>query len=641
MCGIAGIIQFNGLAIQTQYLQQLSDTLEHRGPDDLGFLTYTPSSTLQVSRHPQELTPGTVGLIHRRLSILDLSTAGWQPMVSSNRSYAITFNGEIYNYLELQAELKTLGYTFSSQSDTEVLLTAYIHWGKGMLSRLVGMFALAILDTQKQTLFIVRDFFGIKPLYYTQWTGGFAFASEIKALLQLPHQTRQINPQRLYDFLTVGLTDTGSQTLLKDIQQLPAAHYLEINLDKSSPLQAQRYWQVTVDEPSELSFGDAAQRLQELFLNNISLHLRSDVPIGVALSGGIDSSSIAMSMRYLNPDLAIHTFSYIAEDSRINEEPWINIVNHASGAIAHKTQPTPQELVQDLNHLIYNQDEPFGSTSIYAQHCVFHLAQKSGIKVMLDGQGADELLGGYYPYLAGRLASLIRQGKWFKAQQFLEKIRHFPGANKYPFFKQALGLFLPLNIKGQIKSYLGKPTFPLWLNQNWFTKHDVKSSSIPSIKGDNLLKEQLLQSLETSLLGLLRYEDRNSMSHSLESRVPFLTPTLVNFLFSLPEEYIVDEQSNTKAIFRKAMRGIVPDQILDRRDKIGFATPEQDWLATLNPWVESVLNSQTAQEIPVFNIDIIKQEWQALLQGQGVFNFRIWRWLNLIQWTEQYQIYFD
>jgi len=639
MCGIAGIVHFNGSQILIQHLKQLSDTLAHRGPDDLGFLSYTPSFGLEVSRHPQET--GTLGLVHRRLSILDLSDAGWQPMVSIDRRYAITFNGEIYNYLELQAELKSLGYTFSSQCDTEVLLTAYIQWGKAMLSRLVGMFAFAILDTQKNSLFLVRDFFGIKPLYYTEWEGGFAFASEIKALLELPWVTRQINPQRLYDFLTSGVTDTGNQTLLSNIKQLPAAHYLEINLTSPNSFYPQQYWQVNLDESWDLSFTEAAQKLQELFLNNISLHLRSDVPVGVALSGGIDSSSIAMSMRYLNPNLELHTFSYIAEDSKINEEAWIDIVNHASGAISHKTQPTPLELVQDLNNLIYTQDEPFGSTSIYAQDRVFRLAQKSGVKVMLDGQGADELLGGYYPYLASRFASLIRQGKWLKAQQFLEKIRQFPGAENYPFFKKALWLFLPLNLKGQVKTLLGKPTFPLWLNQKWFNEHNVRNSSIPTLKGQNLLKEQLLQNLEFSLLGLLRYEDRNSMAYSLESRVPFLTPTLANFLFSLPEEYIIDANSNTKAIFRKAMRGIVPDKILDRRDKIGFATPEEKWLVTLNPWVESVLNSETAQSIPVLNIEIIKQEWQDVLQGKGVFNFRIWRWLNLIQWSRQYKIEFD
>ena len=635
MCGIAGILHYDQTPISPHHLQQLSQTLYHRGPDDHGYLTYSPQNEITVSRHPDQLPPGNLALIHRRLAILDLSPAGWQPMISQDKHYAITFNGEIYNYLELQQELKSLGYSFHSQSDTEVLLTAYIHWGQAMLTRLVGMFAFAILDRQQQILFLARDSFGIKPLYYSQWETGIAFASEIKALLPLPQIKRQINPQRLYDFLTCGLTDTGSETLLSTI------HYLTLSLTSPPTLAPQRYWQINPNQTQDLSFTEAAQQCRDLFLDNIALHLRSDVPIGVALSGGVDSSSIVMAMRHLNPQQTIHSFSYTAEDPQINEENWIDIVVNAAQTVAHKTQPSPQELIQDLDHLIDTQDEPFGSTSIYAQHRVFRLAQENGIKVMLDGQGADELLGGYYPYLAARLASLIRQGKWLKAKQFFEKICQFPGAETYPFFKQALGLFLPLNLKAQIKTYLCKPSFPLWLHREWFQAHHVHSTAIPRLQGQHLLTAQLEQSLETSLLGLLRYEDRNSMAHSLESRVPFLTPKLVNFLFSLPEDYIVSPDSTTKAIFREAMQGILPEPIRTRRDKIGFATPELSWLTTLNPWVESVLNSDTAHTIPVFNIEVIKQEWQAVLAQKSPFDFRIWRWLNLIKWAEQNQINFD
>ncbi|MEB3193322.1 MAG: asparagine synthase (glutamine-hydrolyzing), partial [Snowella sp.] len=539
---------------------------------------------------------------------------------------------------------------FHSHTDTEVLLTAYIHWGQALLTHLVGMFAFAILDTQKQTLFLARDFFGIKPLYYTQWENGFAFASEIKALLQLPQINRNINPQRLYDFLTCGLTDTGSETLLTSIQQIPAAHCLEISLIQPKEAIAQRsatrcppkrYWHINTEQTLDISFTEAAAQCREIFLENINLHLRSDVPVGVALSGGVDSSSIVMAMRYLNPDQEIHSFSYTAEDPSVNEESWIDLVVKAAQTCSHKTQPTPQELIQDLDRLIDTQDEPFGSTSIYAQHRVFRLAQQNGIKVMLDGQGADELLGGYYPYLAARLASLLRQGKWLKARQFFEKICQFPGASQYPFFKQALGLFLPLSLKAEIKTYLGRPSFPLWLNRHWFEQHQVKNSSIPRLKGQDLLKAQLLQSLDTSLLGLLRYEDRNSMAHSLESRVPFLTPKLVNFLFSLPEDHIVSPDSTTKAVFREAMRGILPDPICTRRDKIGFATPELNWLTTLDPWVKSILNSEMAHTIPVLNIHFIQQEWQSILEQKTPFDFRVWRWLNLIKWAEKNQITFE
>ncbi|MDJ0617907.1 MAG: asparagine synthase (glutamine-hydrolyzing) [Calothrix sp. MO_192.B10] len=639
MCGIAGILQFNRSGIDSQMLKNLSNSLYSRGPDDLGFLGWSGTSPVQVSRNPDDLQNCWLGLVHRRLSILDISEAGWQPMVTSDGRYAIVFNGEIYNYLELQRELKTLGYTFYSHSDTEVLLTAYAHWGTQVLNRLVGMFAFAILDTHTRHLFLARDFFGIKPLYYTDWQGGFAFASEIKSLLQLPGVNRQVNPQKLYDYLRFGVTDHGEETLFTKVRQLPPAHYLKFSLDSLQVTQPVRYWQVELNQPLEISFKAAAEKLQELFLENIRLHLRSDVPIGAALSGGIDSSSIVMAMRYLEPDVELHTFSYIADDPKVNEEHWVDIVSQAARTNLHKTQPLPTQLVEDLDYLINIQEQPFNSTSIYAQHQVFHLAQTAGIKVMLDGQGADEILGGYRIYLGARLATLIRQGHWHQVTQFLEQASRLPEMNRLRLLLVGGGFLLPDNFKGLARQLIGKEFAPSWLNSRWFAEREVMLSLPPSRHKKEVLREQLYQSLDNNLLSLLRYEDRNSMAFSIESRVPFLTPTLVNFMFSLPEEYIIAPDGTTKAVFRQAMRGIVPDSILDRRDKIGFATPEFNWLATLRPWVEEILHSK--QSIPALNMDQVNQDWQAVIQGLKPFDFRIWRWINLIKWAEKYAVKFE
>ncbi|WP_309728357.1 asparagine synthase (glutamine-hydrolyzing) [Chamaesiphon sp. OTE_75_metabat_556] len=641
MCGLAGIFHFDRSNINPQLLKKFSEVLANRGPDDRGFLGWSGTSSVQLSRHPDELSNCWLGMVHRRLSILDLSPSGWQPMATLDGRYAIVFNGEIYNYLELQAELKALGYIFSSHSDTEVLLHAYAQWGIQSLNRLVGMFAVAILDTHKRSIFLTRDCFGIKPLYYTHWHNGFAFASEIKALLKIPNLNRQVNSQRLYDYLRFSITDYGEDTLFANIHQVPAAHYLEVSLDYPTEFQPVRYWQIDRDRRLEVSFEAAAQQLQELFLNNIRLHLRSDVPVGAALSGGIDSSSIVMAMRYLEPDLQLHTFSYIAKSPKINEEGWVDIVSQKANSISHKIQATPEQLVADLDRLIYLQDQPFGSTSIYAQHQVFKLAREAGIKVMLDGQGADEILGGYRHHLGPRLASSIRQRKWAEATKFLYNASKLPDFGALQLMLVGGGLLLPEDIADTARNLVGKSFAPSWLNDTWFIERGAKLRFSLPIHSQEMLKEKLHQSLETGLLSLLRYEDRNSMVASIESRVPFLTPNLVEFLFSLPEEYIIAADGTSKAIFRQAMRGIVPDLILDRQDKIGFATPELNWLTSLRPWVEEVLNSEIAAHIPALKIDIVNKEWQDILAGHKQFDARVWRWINLIKWSDQYAVEFE
>jgi asparagine synthase (glutamine-hydrolysing) len=506
------------------------------------------------------------------------------------------------------------------------------------------MFGFVILDTRERRLFLARDFFGIKPLYYTVVREGFAFASEIKALLELPGVSRTVNPERLYFYLRYGLTDHGSETLFADVLQLPAAHYLEVSLDAPWQARPVRYWDVDLSQRSELPFEEAAERLRELFLENVRLHLRSDVPVGAAISGGIDSSAIVMAMRYLQgKHLELHTFSYIADDPAISEEQWVDFVGQASGATVHKIRPSAEEIVADLEHLIHVQDEPFGSTSIYAQYQVFRLARKAGIKVMLDGQGADELLGGYRYYMAARLASLLRQGRWVEAGRFLHRTSKWPGADSSWLLLRSVGFLMPPSLQAPARRLVGRDLEPPWLNANWFSERGVAPRDLSYTRGKEVLREYLYRTLsETSLPTLLRYEDRNSMAFSIESRVPFLTPEFANFALSLPEEYIIAPDGTSKAVFRRAMRGIVPDAVLDRRDKIGFATPEYNWLTTLlRPWVEGTLNSEAAALLPALNAKEMQLEWGGIVQGRKPFDWHVWRWLNLIQWARQFEVRFE
>ena len=638
MCGIAGLVlPFPG-RVDGKLLRAVSDDLEHRGPDDAGFLMLDKKQ-VSLQRQAAEEIVANVVLVHRRLSIIDLSEAGWQPMHTRDGRYYAIFNGEIYNYVELRDELSSLGHRFRSGSDTEVLLEAYAHWGAEALGRLTGMFAVAILDVEAQRLFLARDFFGIKPLYYARWRDGFAFASEINTLLRLPGVGRRAHPQRLYDYLRFGVTDHGGDTLFADIKQVPAAHYLEIGLQTSSFAGPRRYWDVDLNRRVELSFDHAAQRLRELFLDSIRLHLRSDVPVGAALSGGIDSSAIVSAMRSLDASLPIHAFSYVAEDPAVSEERWVDMVAASSRLIVHKVKPRAEELLSELKLLVTSQAECFASTSIYAQRRVFQRAREMGIKVMLDGQGADEIFGGYQNYSAARLGSFLRRGRYAEAMRFLSNASKLHGSRSWAVWIRALDFIVPPSLQAPLRRVAGEELMPSWLNSKWFEDRDVKSRSLNYQDAEDVLRQSLYQSLnETSLPALLRYEDRNSMASSIESRVPFLTPALVSFVLALPEEYIIAADGTTKAIFRKAMRGLVPDPILQRTDKIGFVTPEMQWLLRLRPWVERLLTSSSAMQLPALNVKAIQREWNRVVSRRGGFNPRIWRWLNMILWVETFGV---
>ena len=638
MCGIAGLVLTSADRVDGKVLKAMFDDLEHRGPDDAGLLLLR-GRQVSLRRVAGEDAVGDAILMHRRLSIIDLSQAGWQPMRSRDGRYYVIFNGEIYNYLELRAELVSLGHDFDSHSDTEVLLAAYSEWGAKALNRLTGMFAFAILDVDLQKIFIARDFFGIKPLYFARWRDGFVFASEINPILRLPGIQRRVNVQRLYDYLRFGLTDYGGDTLFEGIKQLPAAHYLEVSLDDPAPAEPIRYWHVDANQRIDISFEDAAARLRDLFLESVSLHLRSDVAVGVALSGGIDSSSISAAMRQLAPDLTIHAFSYIADEPMVNEERWVDVMGAAGNLVVHKVKPQPTELAADLENLIALQGECFASTSIYAQHRVFQSARQVGIKVMLDGQGADEMLGGYEIYIAARLVSLVREGRLAEAARFVRDASRRQRSGNWRLWLRAFDFLVPPKLQGPLRRWTGEDLLPPWLNKKWFDERQVKPISLNYKNGKDVLRQTLVHTLtEVSLPSLLRYEDRNSMASSIESRVPFLTPALVNFVLALPEEYVIAADGTTKSVFRAAMRGIVPDPILDRRDKIGFVTPEKGWLAALRPWVDTVLASPRAMEMRAIEARRMQTEWKEIVAGSRRFDFRVWRWLNAILWAEKFSV---
>lgn len=637
MCGVAGIIACRPQPRALQRVPAVANSLYHRGPDGGGFLTFA-GRRVEISREWRGAQDAETVFVHRRLSILDLHETGDQPMQSADGRFALAFNGEVYNYVELREELERLGHRFRSTGDTEVVLEAYAQWGTEAFRRFTGMFAFALLDVPQRKVILCRDYFGIKPLYYSSDGGALYFASELPALMEFVPAHRDVDPAQLYRYLRYGITDDGAYTLFSNIHQLPAAHYAEIDLDGDIELTAETYWQPSIWTRNDLPFEDAVQEVRRLFLQNVAMHLRSDVPVGSALSGGIDSSAVVAGMRHLHGDLEIHAFSYIASDSPLNEERWVDLVATHAGATVHKVYPEAGELVEELRLLSAAQGEPFRSTSIYAQYRVFREAQRVGIKVILDGQGADELLAGYRSYLGVRLASLIRGGNLAKASAFLRSCLSQPGVSASYLVQKAAEYLLPQEVQGPLRKLVGKELMPPWLNESWFRREGVNGEHLRRPRGESLLKSELLRDLRTtSLPALLRYEDRNSMAFSIESRVPFLTPSLVEFVLSLPENYIVGDDGTTKRVFREAMRGIVPDAILDRRDKIGFATPEDQWMRRLDGWIRKLLASDAARSIPALDIGRTQDLWQATVEGRRC-DFEIWRALNVIHWSQQFNV---
>lgn len=627
MCGIAGGWWSNPEHAVKRVPKALKK-IKHRGPDDDGYQLYP-------------IGGAAIALGHTRLSIIDLSPAGHQPMHSRDDRFAIVFNGEVYNYRELRTQLQGMGHSFSSDSDTEVLLAAWSKWGVACLPRLVGMFAFAVLDKTNDTLTCVRDAFGIKPFFYSAEDGQFAFASELPALLELLNGKPALNWQRSYDYLVHGEYDSTPDTFYAGVHHLPPGQWLQINVVSGQLTPPQRWWQPEIKEKSGWRFGDAVEQVREQFLQNVRLHLRSDVPLGAALSGGIDSSAVVCAMRRLEPDMPIHTFSFIAKGSDVNEEHWVDRVNAHVGAIPHKVGVSPQELARDLDDMIRSQSEPFGSTSIYAQYRVYKIARESGVTVTLDGQGADEMLAGYSGYPGQRLKSLLETGNILEAWNFLNQWAEWPGRRRIQGIKALAGQLTMGNIHALLRIFNGDSVSPVWLNQDVLQENAVTltfPNKQPDLteRGRRVIAE-LAASLSSRGLGaLLRHGDRNSMRFSIESRVPFLTLEFVELLLSMPEDFLISPKGETKHVFRAAMRGIVPDDVLDRKDKIGFATPEKDWLmdmsTTIHQWLSVPL------DLPFINQSKMINEFDRIVAGKAQFTWQVWRWVNFCRWYTSHSL---
>lgn len=650
MCGLFGIIRVDGSGIDLAQASGAMDLIRHRGPDDEGWLLGHSRKGRHLVCAGRDTLPGlklpplvqAVGddydlcLGHRRLSILDVGEAGHQPMATSDGKVWVIFNGEIYNHVELREALMAKGHAFRTRTDTEVLLAAYREWGPACVERFIGMFAFCLVDFGLQRLLLARDHFGIKPLYLARIPGAILFSSEVRALLAYPQVDRRVHPQSLYNYLRFGSVDGTEQTLLRGIQQFPPATLATLSFG-GIDLRMQKYWELDPGATLELGAREAADQVRDLLDQSVRQHLRSDVPLGTCLSGGLDSTAILMLMKgALGDRHPIEAFTFITDDPVLSEQRYVDIACRAAQVNLHCVKPSPQEFAGDLKELVRCQEFPFGGPSVYAQHRVFRHAKENGITVMLDGQGADELFGGYYHLIGAKVTSLLCSMELVKAFQVLGNV---PGNMGHYFSRMlafSLGRALPQALRPPFRALMGEPLFPDWLVKDWFLDQGAHGIERAFGRGRNALKEEMALSVtQGSLPELLRYEDRNSMWFSIESRVPFCNPRMAELAFSLPGDRLISSNGTTKAVMKDALGGLVPDQIINR-EKVGFGTPEREWLAMIRPVVSSTLFEGEAMGLPYLRN--IRQEMNMAIDTGDRWPLHAWRIFNLILWVQEFEV---
>lgn len=644
MCGIAGF--WTAEATGPERVDGLTRALRRmipRGPDQQGMVAWgrPPAAAQRLALGERPAGALSAGIGACRLAIQDLSPAGDQPLLSADGRLALVFNGEIYNFVELRAELEALGRTFAGGSDGEVLLAALDQWGVACLTRLTGMFAFALVDTRRQTLLLGRDFFGIKPLYYSNWNG-FSFASQVGALLEVSNAPRDVDDGHLRQYLATGYPETDEGTLFRHVRPLPPGHTLTLCLT-SGRAALERYWSLTLGEAVDLPFAEAVSRLRAMFLRSMELHLRSDVPVASALSGGIDSSSIVAAVRHFRgPQEPIHAFTFVADEvPETNEEPFAREVAGHCRAEMHRVRLRTGELPERFDAFVDAQDLPFSSPVVFAQYQVFEAVKAAGFKVMLSGQGPDEFLAGYHTAIAQRMASLARRGRVIGALSLLRRAVADSPVGVRDLARPAAALAAPAWLRRIIRRARGPLPQPAFVDPQWWADAPVPPAP-PESCGRDLLRELLREGVVISPLPLmLRVEDRNSMAWSVENRLPFLERELVEFVLSLPEPYLVSPGGVTKHVFREAMRGLTPPAILARRDKMGFPVPISSWLRQVRPFAESTLAALDGAR--PFRTAALRHLLDEVAPGRSEFSagaFTAWRLVFLAGWARVFQARF-
>jgi asparagine synthase (glutamine-hydrolysing) len=596
------------------------DLAAHRGPDGWGLVF--GDGRIVLGAADEERATWVLG--HRRLSIIDLSPAGAQPMTYADGRLWITYNGEVYNYIELREELKTAGYHFRTQTDTEVVLAAYHRWGEACVERFVGMFAFVLLDLQEGTVFAARDRLGVKPLYVWPDATATVIVSEPKQLLAFERFSPRADRDQAVDYLIDGaLGQRADGCLFAGVRQLPRAHVLSWPLDSRPDLgSARRYWEPRI-YAADVSWEDAVEKTRVLFRDAVRLRLRSDVPVGTCLSGGVDSSSI---VGIVSRDLGqrLQAFSSVFTSPAISEERYVDAVAAHCSVPVTKVRPSVDEAVDDLDAVVYSQDEPFGSLSVYAQWRVMRAARAAGVPVLLDGQGGDEALCGYHAHVYVYMRQLVAQRHWANlASQAWQS-----GTHGDAHLWTRLGNWARHFTKRRQSS-----DECLLEHLNRHRAHLTK----PHAKGLSL-KEYQLALLDWLLSVLLRYEDRNSMAHSIEARVPFVDHRFLEHCLSLPEAFFF-RRGRTKRLLVGAVGDALPRAVRERRTKLSFDAPDDDWFKGKLGQHLAARAAASPRAAAVFDMTKLKDAFEEYRRiGGGHSSRKLFRAACFVLWLERFQL---
>ncbi|MCF8296001.1 MAG: asparagine synthase (glutamine-hydrolyzing) [Saprospiraceae bacterium] len=637
MCGITGIFNLDHQSVNKSRLLEMNRRIRHRGPDDEGYLLIDPGIGVTAAAGSDTITcwkqklpdlqnssvKGELGIGFRRLSILDTSAAGHQPMRDDNGNYWIAFNGEVYNYIEIRDELVAKGYNFWSGTDTEVVLKAFQEWGVECFNKFNGMWAIVIWDNFKKELICCRDRFAIKPFNYIHLPGRlFAFASEIKAIYDLI--PARVNQSLLAEFLLKGTASKREDTFFEDIRQLAGGYYIRI----SSEVFEIKKWYFADIRINHKGFSEKKEEFRSLFQDAIRLRQRSDVALGYSLSGGLDSSSIVTTAREISQDDNNSTFSLVFPGYKFDESEYIKAVVNKTGFPHFEITADHNSFSADLEQFIFCQEEPIAGLSFYGQYKLRELYRQNGVTVSLEGQGADEIISGYktdmLPYLCGRL----QKGQLFNVLSLLKQLKT----------EQRI------NLKSIIRKLITDRIKQAEANQKYsYYNCDYLSPEMNFQQGSILSRELNEQLYISSLPYLLRQADKSSMAFSQEARFPFLDYRLVEFCQGLCDEDRIDGLRQ-KRILREAMKPILPGKVYNRTDKIGFSVPMESWMKImLRDEFGEYLNSREFIDMPYFCNLKLQKKVESYLQNSESdirFDFQLWKLFSVYFWSKRFKVAF-
>ena len=614
MCGIAGIIEKHGSRVPAKTLKRMTDSIEHRGPDDEGFYLNA-----------------NVGLGHRRLSIIDVSSAGHQPMSANDKKIWITFNGEIYNYIELKKEL---GGEYLSGTDTEVILAAYKKWGGDCVKKFNGIFAFAIWDEKKKTLFCARDHLGVKPFYYFRKNGVFYFGSEIKAILSVCPPVKP-NDEIIYDYLAYGVYHHTNQTFFRDIDQIPPGHTLTL---KNGKIKLNCFWDPALKIAASKSDRNSVEEFAHIFENAVKIQLRSDVPVGMQLSGGLDSSLVvSMANKIIGGQKNLRLFSFVYGKHEDIEKPYMEALARRIGWDLEFFEILPKDMQNYTESMVRSHDEPFPGLPTLGLHILAEFARKNNVPVIIGGQGGDEI-GCGYEYYAGAFLLDVLLNKGVKAcldelSAFGNTLQLSNSRQRLEFLKRNLNAYLLAGASQDGTIFANTGVF----NSDFFNRAQKPRPIFSAPFSSHLQNMQYRDIFHTKLPRVLHSADRAAMAYGIEQRVPLLDYRLVELGLWAPNS---DKIKNgvQRLFMRQAAKKILP-QFIRNAPKRPVPSPQRNWFKKeLRPWVHSVLASKSFKNHGYFDQNKVLEEYKRYCQTPGIpqNSFHIWQWLHLELWLREY-----